>query len=50
MKDKIIDLLYKYRTDFSLNGMYTEFGIREENFEDLANEIEKIVIEKIKSK
>ena len=38
-KAKLIELLYKYRVDFSNSGLYTDFGIREEDFEDLAKDI-----------
>ena len=41
MKNKIKEILLKYRVDFALNGMYTEFGVREEDFDDIAEELSK---------
>lgn len=43
MKKEILDILYKYRIDFSSESTYTDFGIREEDFEDLANEIDLLL-------
>lgn len=40
-KESIIEILYKYRVDFARDGRYTEFGVREEDFNDLANDILK---------
>jgi hypothetical protein len=39
---EILELLYKYRVDFSNSSLYTDFGIREEDFEKLAKELEKL--------
>ena len=43
MKDKIIKLLYKYRIDFSTEPNYTDFGIAEDKFDVLANDIETLI-------
>jgi hypothetical protein len=47
MKDKILTLLYRYRTDFSTTEMsmnnYSEYGIREEDFDALANDIDTLI-------
>lgn len=47
MKYKLLALLYKYRTDFSSSEMpmnnYSEYGIREEDFEALANDLSKLM-------
>lgn len=47
MSYKIIALLYKYRTDFSTAEMsmnnYSEYGIREEDFDALANDLNKLM-------
>jgi len=47
MKYKLLALLYKYRTDFSTSEMsmnnYSEYGIREEDFEALANDLNKLM-------
>ncbi|SRR6266403_1200485 len=48
MKEKILELLYKYRIDFSNDSAYTEFGIREEDFKALAEELEKLKTEDFK--
>ncbi len=46
MKYKILALLYRHRTDFSTAEMsmnnYSEYGIREEDFDKLADEIETL--------
>ena len=46
MKYKLLALLYKHRIDFSTSEMsmnnYSEFGIREEDFDALANDIEAL--------
>jgi hypothetical protein len=44
-KSMIKDLFYKYRVDFAHNSRYTDFGIREEDFNELIDEI--ISIKKI---
>lgn len=47
MSYKIIALLYKYRTDFSTAEMsmnnYSEYGIREEDFDALASDLNKLM-------
>lgn len=47
MKQKILELLHKYRSDISTAEMsvnfYSEFAIREEDFEELSNELEKLL-------
>ncbi len=48
IKEKILKKLYDFRVDFSLESVYTEFGIREEDFEDLAKTIADIFNEKPK--
>lgn len=40
-KEKIVKLFSKYRVDFARDSVYNDFGIREEDFNDLANEIIK---------
>jgi len=50
MKKEILELLYtKYRVDFSLESDYTDFGMREEDFESLANDI-ILLVDKFKKK
>ena len=39
IEKKIKDILFNHRTDFSVNPFYTEFGIREENFDIVVKEI-----------
>jgi hypothetical protein len=41
MKNKIKEILYKYRVDFASDSLYTDFGIREEDFYDIAEELSK---------
>ena len=47
MNYKILALLYRYRTDFSTSEMsmnnYSEYGIKEEDFEALANDLNKLM-------
>ena len=43
MKDKIIALLYKYRIDFSTEPNYTDFGIAEDKFNDLADDLTTLI-------
>jgi len=49
MKDKILALLLKYRSDFSTPEMslnnYADYGIREESFDALANDIDTLITE-----
>jgi hypothetical protein len=46
LKEKILDILYKFRIDFSKEpSLYTEFGISEEDFEVLATTIVNTVNE-----
>ena len=49
MKAKILALLLKYRTDFSTPEMsinnYADYGIREEDFDTLANDIDTLITE-----
>ena len=47
MKAKILELLYKFRTDISTAEMsvnfYSEYAIREEDFEELSKELEELL-------
>ena len=47
MKLKILALLLKYRADFSTPEMslnnYADYGIREEDFDALANDIDSLI-------
>lgn len=53
MKDKILALLLKYRSDFSTPEMslnnYSDYGIREEDFDALANDIDALIDDAIEA-
>jgi hypothetical protein len=43
MRAKIIELLYKYRIDFSTAPNYTDFGIAEDKFDALADDLDALI-------
>jgi len=41
-KEKIMEILFQHRIDFSQESNYTKFGIKEEDFDEIAEEISKL--------